>query len=221
MATLEAMAEPGASGKCVNDRLPRVAAKLNGGEPVGALVRGDSIARGDDASTPARAFISLWADRLHEEFGSRIQVTNMSQGGNTAVDLRRLLKIPRTLLLYDLVVVAIGVNDATLNGRGRPQVSLRSFARAIRKAIRRAREAGCDVILVSPIVPARKLATADIEDYRKQLERTATEERCAFADITRAWREQAGEHLLANELNHPNDHGHRLCAETMITTTLE
>jgi lysophospholipase L1-like esterase len=215
------MAEPGASGKRVNDRLPRVAGKLKAGEPVGALVLGDSIARGDDASTPAHGFISLWADQLHGEFGSRIQVTNMSQGGNTARDLRRLLRITRTLHLYDLVVVAIGVNDATLNGRGRPQVSVRSFARSIRKVIRRARDAGCDVLLVSPIVPARKLPTADIEDYREQLERTAVAERCAFADVTRAWREQAGEHLLANELNHPGDHGHRLCAETMITTTLE
>jgi lysophospholipase L1-like esterase len=193
-------------------------AQLDLGAPARVVVLGDSIARGDEASVPSSSFVSLWADSLHKEFGSPILVTNMSQGGNTARDVIRLLRLTRGLPLYDLMIVAVGINDATLRQRGGPNVSPRSFSRSIGQIVRKARRATVDVLLVSPCIPSPKLPTAPIEDYRLALERHSVENACAFADVTSAWRERGGDHLLRNQLNHPDDAGHRLYADVLLRT---
>lgn len=185
--------------------LPRLSAKLAAAEPVSVIVLGDSIARGDEALTPARGFVSLCATRMHERFGSRVLVTNMFQGGNTAKDALQLLRLKRSV--YDLVMVAIGMNDAALRG-SRPAVGLRRFGRAIGTIVRKAQSEGSDVLLISPCIPSPDFKTALIDNYRVALEEQAAKSGCAFADVTAAWRERGGTYLLRNDLNHPDDAGH-------------
>jgi lysophospholipase L1-like esterase len=133
-------------------------------------------------------------------------VTNFSQGGNTAKDALRLLRLTKTLHLYDLVLVAVGLNDAT------QEVSIRSFQRSLRAIVKRARREGCDVLLVSPCVPT----VAPVDLYRDALDSLADGETVGFADVTTAWKIRGGEHLLANGVNHPTEAGHRLYAAVLL-----
>src|SRR5207253_2007086 len=96
----------------MREQLDRFRSRLESGETARIVVLGDSIARGDDAPTPSRGFVSLWADGLYERFGAPILVTNLSLGGATIRDARRLLRMVKSLSNYDLLVLAIGVNDA-------------------------------------------------------------------------------------------------------------
>ena len=86
--------------------------------------------------------------------------------------------------------------------------------------MRRAQGAGCDVLLVAPCVPSAGYRSAPIDGYCSVLEDVAEEAKCAFADVTTAWRERGGDHLLRNGVNHPDDVGHALYAEVVLHALL-
>jgi len=83
------------------------------GEPDGLLyvALGDSAAQGIGASTPARGYVGLLADRLRSRTGQPVQVINLSRSGAT---LRDVLtgQVPQLAALQpDVVSVAVGGND--------------------------------------------------------------------------------------------------------------
>jgi lysophospholipase L1-like esterase len=186
--------------------------KLDSRSPVGILIVGDSIARGDEAEMPSRSFVVIWADEVARSRGVRVSITNFSQGGNTADDALRMLRIrrERAASIADLVMIAVGMNDAAARS------SVRRFARTVGKMIKISQTAGADVLLVSPCTPMPEYAVVD--EYRDELERQARATQCLFADVTTVWKQRGGPHLLRNDLNHPNDEGHRLYAETLLAT---
>ena len=176
----------------------KIRAKLDKGEKVEVVVVGDSIARGDDAPTPSLGFVSLWADGLHKRYGCQVQVTNHSYGGYTIRDAYQALKRIRSLSDHDLVVIAVGVNDAA------SRMPPRKFGRMLRRAANHALNRGLDVLLVTPLRPAN----ADVDPYAAALRDTGL----PIADVTAVWRSG----LLANGINHPNADGHLLYADVLL-----
>jgi len=79
--------------------------------PVVYLALGDSYTIGTGASTPARSWPSIIAERLRHQTGQKVELTNPAVNGFTTVDLirRELPEVRR--LKPDLVTILIGVND--------------------------------------------------------------------------------------------------------------
>ncbi|MBC7679320.1 MAG: SGNH/GDSL hydrolase family protein [Pseudorhodobacter sp.] len=83
------------------------------GEPDGLLyvALGDSAAQGIGASTPARGYVGLLADRLRSRTGQPVQVVNLSRSGATLKDVLT-GQLPQLAALQpDVVSVAVGGND--------------------------------------------------------------------------------------------------------------
>jgi len=167
------------------------------------VVAGDSIARGNDATVPSRSFISLWADDLHDRYGSRVTVTNHSNGGYTIQDAYVALRRFRTLGNHDLVALAVGVNDAA---QGMP---VRKFKRLLGKIAARVENRGLDLLVVTPLRPAN----ADVAPYVDAIRQSGL----PVADVNRVW----GDTPLANGINHPDDGGHRLYANVLLEAVAE
>lgn len=173
--------------------MKRIKEKLSAGMPVHVLVLGDSISRGSDASVPSKGFVSLFADGLHERYGSRIEVTNLSVGGATARTAGKMIR-KITCENIDLGIVAVGVNDAE------KKTKLSSFRSEIAKIT-----ACFDTLVVTPLLPAN----ANVWPYHRAL----CESRVPVADVTARWNETM---TLANGVNHPDDAGHRLYADVLL-----
>lgn len=154
------------------------------------LVLGDSIACGDEAGKPSLGWVSLVCDELDGE----VRLRNLSQGGNTISDARRMLELVRGNT-YDLTLLAVGVNDAT------QKLSTRRFERDLRWIEKNARGG---LVTVAPLQPTN----GNVLPYARLLRSCGR-----VADVTAAW---PGEHLLANGVNHPNAEGHRLYADVVL-----
>lgn len=114
----------------------------------------------------------------------------------------------------DLVLIGFGMNDHNHEGFGVP---LDAFAANLRAMITRIRAAtGAEVVLFSafPPNPRWHCGSHNMAAYAQATERVAREEHCAFADVYGLWMTIASrkkpEDLLGNNINHPNDYGHRL-----------
>jgi lysophospholipase L1-like esterase len=177
--------------------IDRFRSRLEAGEPVLVVVLGDSIARGDEAPTPSCGFVSLWADGLHARFGARILVANLSLGGATIKDARRMLRMAG-LSSYDLLVIAVGVNDAA-NG-----MSVATFRRTLRAIAKACEGAGAEMLVVTPLNPTN----ADVAPY-VQLMRSSG---LPIADVNAGWNDRP----LANGVNHPDAAGHRYYADVLL-----
>lgn len=206
----------------VSGELPKTLARLAAGEPLTIGISGDSISTGADASAISKAppfqpgypdLITAWL-RIHSD--SEITLKNRAVGGwsvaNGVADLPNLLaESPH------VIIVAYGMNDV---GRRDPKW----FGEQTRTIIERIRAAlpETEVILVSPMLGHAEWVHTPREMfplYRDEL-LSLTGDGIAFADVTAVW-----QHLLAhkhdldltgNGLNHPNDFGHRLYAQTIL-----
>lgn len=176
----------------------RVAA---GEQVVGALVIGDSIARGDEAPTPSKGFMSLWAEEIHRRHGCRVVVTNLSMGGATARTAYRTLRQVISLHDYRLLIVAVGVNDAAL------RVPVRRFAKRLRKIGRHAMKHGLEVLVITP----PRVANADTDPYASAIRRSGF----PYVDV----HEASAEIRFANGINHPDAAGHELYARLLLEAT--
>ena len=172
--------------------------RLHDGELARVLVLGDSISRGDDAPTPSRGFVSLWADGLHERFGARILVTNLSLGGATIKDARRMLRMAKTLSNYDLLVLAVGVNDAA------NRVPFGTFRRALGGIAKTCERAGVEMLIVTPLNPTN----GDVAPYVRLMRSSGL----PTADVNAGWNDRP----LANGINHPDAAGHRYYADVLL-----
>src|SRR6478736_7707235 len=96
------------------------------------LVLGDSIARGDGASTPARSFVRIWVRTLP---GSQ-QIFFFCRGGATVLAGLEWAPYVWSEPSPDYILVAYGMNDQTLQPtrlRRRPQVPVEEFGVALRQ----------------------------------------------------------------------------------------
>ncbi len=120
-----------------------------------------------------------------------VRLRNLSQGGNTIHDARRMLELVRGD--YDLTILAVGANDAAQN------LSPRRFRRDLEWIQRNSR----NLLVVTPI----QITNGNVLPYARILR-----EHNWVADVTAVW---PGEHLLANGVNHPNAEGHALIARVV------
>lgn len=176
--------------------------RLQAGELASVLVLGDSIARGDDAPTPSFGFVSLWADGLHQLFGARILVTNLSLGGATIRVARRMLRMVTTLSNYDLLVLAVGVNDAA------NAVPLGRFQRTLSTIAKTCERAGVEMLVVTPLNPTN----ADVAPYAQLMRSSGL----PIVDVNAGWKDRP----LANGINHPDAAGHRYYADMLLAVVV-
>ncbi len=176
--------------------------RLAAGEGVvGALVIGDSIARGDEAPTPSRGFMGLWADEIHRRYGCRVVVTNLSMGGATVKTAHRMLRQVISLTDYRLLIIAVGANDAAR------AVPVGRFAKTLRKMGRHALKHGLEVLVITP----PRIMNGDTDPYADAIRNSGF----AVVDI----HEISAAIRFANGINHPDAAGHELYATALLKAT--
>ena len=202
-------------------QLPRTCARLLRSAPLTVCLTGDSISEGYDASGFAGvppyqpAFGALVAAGL-EYAGSPVTFHNRAVAGwtadNGAADAARI-----AALEPDLVIVAYGMNDAC-------HADAAYFGAAIEAIVGKIRTSSpaAEFVLVSPMLPTPGcdfVVREHFPAYRDVLAMLSGPG-IALADMTTLWRElstrKAPYDLSGNGLNHPNDFGHRLYAQTIL-----
>lgn len=209
------------------NNLPQTTARLKSGKTLTIAISGDSISTGLDASglfqtAPFQpGYPDLVAAQLQASFGSSVKLQNRAVSGwsiaNGISDLEKLHTGKP-----DLIIVAYGMNDV---GRRDPKWFLtqaKSFIERVRAADAAAHTT-TELILVSPMLGNSEWVHTPRDmftKYRDEL-RSLEGPGVAFADVTYVW-EQMLQHkhdldLTGNGLNHPNDFGHRLYAQTILS----
>ena len=207
--------------------LPRTLDRLRSGQPLTIGCSGDSIAAGGDASglnnvEPRQpAFPQLVEQQLRFSYSAPVELKNRAVGGwsiqNGLDDLDALLaEKPQ------LIVVAYGMNDV---GRRDPKWfhdRMQDFIQRVHTA-----DATIEIVMVTPMLgniewihTPREMFAA----YRDQLTEFVGPG-VALADVGAIWQELLRRtndlDLTGNGLNHPNDFGHRLYAQTILALLVE
>lgn len=202
--------------------LPKTLARLKASQPLTVGVSGDSISTGLDASASAKAFPyqpgypDLVCAQLEALYNVPITLKNRAISGwsvaNGVNDLDKLLaEKPH------LIVIAYGMNDV---GRRDP-AWFRKQTKTMLERIK-ATDANIEILLVAPMLGHAEWVhtpRAMFGKYRDEL-KALTGPGVALADVTAVWEAQLKHKhdldLTGNGLNHPNDYGHRLYAQTLL-----
>ena len=117
------------------DHWENVAGSNAGGDVVIQFVAlGDSSVQGVGASSPGQSWVSVLADEITKQTGMPVEIYNLSVSGAIAAEVLR-EQIPRMKALNiepDLVMLAIGGNDATQPGR----VTVESYTHVMSQIVR-------------------------------------------------------------------------------------
>jgi len=195
--------------------LTRSLAKLNVKQPLKLVALGDSITIGANASGVVGApphqppYPQLVANTLQQRFGASVTLTNLARGGTGAGwGLEMVAKVVAEK--PDLVILAFGMNHSE------PAAGFEAVMRKLRDAV----QAACpeaDIVLVAPMTgnpcgfPQERFT-----GYCAAL-RNLTGPHVALADVTSPWLEllkrKPFSDLSGNNINHPNDFGHRVYAQ--------
>lgn len=203
--------------------LPKTLALLKAKKKLTIGVSGDSISTGLDASGMTKAYPfqpgypDLVAAQLRATFRNEVILQNRAVGGwsvaNGVTDLPKLLESKP-----DLIIVAYGMNDV---GRKDPKW----FGQRTREIVDRVRKElpETEIILVSSMLGNSEWVHTPRDmfvKYRDEL-KAITGEGVALGDVTAVWGLLLGiKHdldLIGNGLNHPNDFGHRLYAQAILS----
>jgi lysophospholipase L1-like esterase len=203
--------------------LPRVSRKLQRRQPLTLCLTGDSISEGYDASgfhgiAPYQpAFGQLVAWGLEQHYGAPIHLINLATAGWTAAD--GLWDASRIAAARpDLVIVAFGMNDAGYEPASGFVANVSTLLNTVRDEV-----AEVEFVVVSPMLPTPEctwVVPSRFGEYRTALARLIGDG-VVLADVTGLWSElltRKNPHdLSGNGLNHPNDFGHRLYAQTILS----
>jgi lysophospholipase L1-like esterase len=191
------------------------------------LVLGDSIARGDGASTPSRSFVRLWLESL----APSAQTFFFCRGGATVLAGADWAPFVWCEPAPAYILVAYGMNDQTLKetrlGRRRrtPRVSPSRFGEVLHglvETLNRRYPAARIVLMASAPPHADWEGNSRLSHaYRDRAAEVAATTGAVFADGLSAWEDalQAGadqDDLYENGANHPSDLGHRILADALI-----
>ena len=201
--------------------LPKTLAKLRGRTPLRIVVIGDSISTGCNASGWAGgapfqpAYPELVQQKLMKEYGSEVELTNLSVGGmSTDWAVTMVDKIVEAR--PDLVIVAFGMNDAS----GRPAADYQAKVKTVLDHVRR-KLPDVEYILVATMIGNRDWVSLKQElfpEYSEALKKLAGPG-IAVADVTSIWAEMLKHKrhydITGNGVNHPNDFGHRVYAQVI------
>jgi len=208
--------------------LPRTIAKLRNKQPLRVLLSGDSISEGYNASkfTGARpgcpAYGELVALALEKRFGSRVSFSNHAVGGwNSGRGLKQAIDEQLGEQKPDVVIIAFGMNDVFARDAAAYQQNVRGIMQAIRQD-----SPDTEFLLVASMLGNDQWGMP-MEQF--PLYRDALEELCgagvALADLTTVWKEllkhKSFYDLTGNGVNHPNDFGHIVYAQTILSRFVE
>ena len=196
-------------------------------ERLAIAVTGDSISEGYNASgfvgVPPHQppYVDLVAAGLRAAYGSPIALHNLASAGWTAdqglADAARV-----GALNPDLVIVAFGMNDSGYaTRRTSPPTSPASCARCAQDA----RDA--EFVLVSPMLPNPEWHYPVLERFAGIGTRWAglCGDGVVLADVTTLWEglleRKSVYDLTGNGINHPNDFGHRVYADVVLSLLVD
>lgn len=202
--------------------LPKTLARLRAGQPLTIGVSGDSISFGHDASALVKAppnqppYPDLVAAQLQASYKAPVALKNRAIAGWSVAHG---VKDAENLLAEkpNLVIVAYGMNDV---GRKDPAWFKDQTKQLLEKI--HAADPEIEVILVASMLGHKEWVHTPREMFPRYRDALAelVAPGVALADLTRVWEEQLkSKHdldLTGNGLNHPNDHGHRLYARTIL-----
>ena len=193
--------------------LTRSLTKLQGKKPFKIVAMGDSITQGFNASGFVKvsappyqpSYPQLIANTLEKRFGAPVTLVNLGIASTTAtLGFTQLEKLKAEK--PDLITIAFGMNH------GEPA---QAFEEVMRKLLAAVQETcpEADVVLVSTMT--QRLPADKFIGYRDALAKLATTN-VALADVTTPWLEVLNRKpfsdISGNNINHPNDFGHRLYA---------
>lgn len=211
------------------------------GRPVLIVALGDSVTQGlaePDHFLHDQVYHAHLKRRLERQYPlATFSVINAGADGQTAVD--GLKRFDRDVAAHqpDLLLIAFGLNDASLGGLAR----IEQFAGSIESLIERTRsQTKADLMLLTPnmmlvrdndAIPQRyrhfapamlQLQTSGVlAHYARRIREIAQHHQIAVADIYRQWETLAScgvdtTAMLSNGLNHPNEEGHRYAGEAIF-----
>jgi acyl-CoA thioesterase-1 len=199
------------------ERLTRVLAKLRAKQPIKLVALGDSITQGFNASgfEPSLAepyqpcYPQLVANTLQKRFGSKVTLVNFGAAGAEAgwgVEM-----VPKvTAEKPDLVFLAFGMNDG--GSYDKKMTKMRDDVMA--------QNPGADVVMVSPMTMNPLFAGAEGFVWKARFLGGLVKDNMALADVTAPWMEilkkKNFSDISGNNVNHPNDFGHRLYAHVIL-----
>jgi lysophospholipase L1-like esterase len=151
----------------------------------------------------------LVANTLQKRFGSKVTLVNFGASGAEAgwgVEM-----VPKvTAEKPDLVFLAFGMNDG--GGYDKKMTKMRD------DVIAQNRDA--DIVMVSPMTMNPLFAGAEGFIWKAKFLGELVKENMALADVTAPWIEvlksKNFSDISGNNVNHPNDFGHRLYAHVIL-----
>jgi len=201
------------------ERLSHSLAKLRARQALKIVALGDSITEGYNASgfqaslappyQPSYPF--LVANTLRDRFGAPVTLANLGRAG-TGADWGLEMVAGVTSEKPDLVILAFGMNHSEA------PTDFEAIMRKLRDAVQAACP-GADIVLVAPMTGnPRSFPAERFRGYREAL-RNLGMSNVALADVTSPWLEllkrKPFSDLSGNNINHPNDFGHRLYAQVI------
>jgi lysophospholipase L1-like esterase len=158
---------------------------------------------------------------LERAYGSPVSFHNFAVAGWTADhgagDVDRIVDAKP-----DLVIIAYGMNDAGYADASCFGLNIGAIIEEVRRGARAA-----EFVLVSPMLPNPDWDYVALDRFPAY--RTALSNLCGpgtvLADVTSLWSDvllrKRFEDLTGNGLNHPNDFGHRLYAQVILTVLVD
>ena len=199
------------------EQLTRVLGKLRNKQPIKLVALGDSITQGFNASgfKPALAppyqpsYPQLVANTLQKRFDTKVTLANLGVAGTEAGwGIEMVPKV--TEQKPDLVLLAFGMNDG-----GRYEEKMLKMRNDVIAA-----NPDADIVLVAPMTMNPRFAGADGFVWKSKTLGKMVTTNVALADVTTPWLEilkkKPYSDLSGNNVNHPNDFGHRIYAHVIL-----
>ncbi len=202
-------------------------ALLISGKPIKIALLGDSVTLGAEAgfwwSDRSKTFTGRFISGLKNLY-TKAQITEIPayKGGITTKAGADFFKKNVAPAQPDLLLIALGLNDASGSLEKGSKVPAPAFKAAILKMVQAAKASGCEVILVTPFRGNPFLDTAQlITEHRRVLIEIANEEQVACADVQTAWDQLAQRGIapcsqVHNWSNHPGEFGHSVYSDCIL-----
>jgi len=200
---------------------------------------GDSVTKGvrrDGSVLADQTFVALLERELQKTYPDA-RVINSGIGGNTSTQM--LARLDQDVLSHhpQVTLVMTGLNDAEYIDPGAiprdtPRVSLDVFADQLRQIIRRVRDGGGRVLLLTPNPMTGKYPYASLgyykgheinsalESYAASVRSVALETHTDLVDVYAAWIHMPNYDRFLPDGVHPNREGHRRIAELILPRLL-